>query len=113
MVEKTVVTVPDEEIEEWIKRMTSSVEDVGMMATDIEWEEYVSMKLFNERRLLPSQSQLDHFELMREGAQSHLGFRTEVYLPPVLPEYRFRDIATGRFISRTRAVETLLAWKVF
>ncbi len=95
--------ITDDEAEEWVRRMIGSEEDLGMTFGSDEWEEFVRSKIEAERGYEPTDAQLRRMGEVRGRIAEQVGYSTE-YLRPDQPWLvRFRDTATGKFMSRDAA----------
>ena len=101
----------DEDLEDWARRFVQEAEEAGLLADAEEWEAFVASKLYNELGYEPTEGQFRLMDAARGVASPGLGFGTE-YVTPGRPELAsFRDLATGRFISRPDANYRLMSWK--
>jgi len=94
--------ITDEEAEEWVRRMTTSAEDLGMMAEDEDWDMFVDAKLGIERGYAPYDTQREVLQRGRSYLQQELsaaGFQVEYPIVARPAEAHIRDLTTGRFIG--------------
>jgi len=94
--------IDDAEAEEWVERMMRHPEDLGMMATDEDWDMYVEGKLYLERGQLVSDEQRAVLSRGRSWLQQGMaqgGFSVEHPIIARPWEARIRDLTTGRFTT--------------
>lgn len=103
--------ITDDEAEDMIRRFALETEDIEMLAGETEWAEFVTSKLFTEKGYVPSGAQYARMESVREMALKDIGFTTERMFPEAPWRIDYRDIATGRFISRPEALYKLTVWR--
>lgn len=103
--------ISDEEAEEMIKRFALETEDIEMLGSEVEWSEFVTSKLFTEKGYVPSAAQYRRMDTVREMALKDVGFTVERMFPREPWRVDYRDIPTGRFISRPEALYKLTVWR--
>jgi len=94
---------PPEEIEEWGRRMIESPEEAEYLATEGEWRAFIAGKIRGARGYAPTKTQIKQLAMERERFMSETGVRVERRAPPIYPTIVYRDVQTGRFVSRVNA----------
>jgi len=92
------MSAPDE-AEEWGRRMITWEDEPDYLATEIEWRTFVATKIRLQRGYRATEEQLRGLELARKMLIETLQARPE-RVPERIPPIRYRDLPTGRFISR-------------
>jgi len=92
------MSAPDE-AEEWGRRMIQFEEEPDYLATEREWRVFVSTKLRDKwaGKFRATPKQIAAMEMARRRIIERLQARPE-WAPPMF--YRYRDLPTGRFLSR-------------
>jgi len=95
---KVNTPISDEEAEEWAERMIDTEEDLGFTGDTTSWQEFVSSKLMAQTGLDATLAQLDRLSHIGSVISKQMGFRTEFHA--ITGVTMFRDLTTGRFMSR-------------
>jgi len=97
------MSAPDE-AEELGRRMLRFEEEPDYLATEAEWRTFVATKIRLQRGYRPNEEQLNRLEMARKMIIETLQARPE-RVPERIPPIRYRDLPTGRFISREDFME--------
>lgn len=108
--------ITDEEAEEWVRRMETSAEDLGMIYEDEDWDMFVEAKFGLERGYGPYDTQREVLGRGRTYLQQELaGAGFEVQYPIVArpAEAHIRDLTTGRFTSWEEVQKAIVPFRPF
>lgn len=108
---KVNTPISDEEAEAWVKRMVISVEDVGMLADEEAWAEYVSSKLLTQQGYEPSEAQFERLGYARDFIAPQLSYGTRFPFAAQPWRAQYFDTRTGRIMSQVTAQERINFWK--
>lgn len=95
---------PEEELEDFAKRMISDIDDFDAAADSASWMEFVQDKID------PTDAQLEALTNQRDNIwslQFEVGVNRAVYERTWGEQKVYTDATTGRFISKTTAQEKL------
>ncbi|GAI73417.1 unnamed protein product [marine sediment metagenome] len=108
--------ITDEEAEEWVRRMETSAEDLGMIYEDEDWDMFVEAKFGLERGYGPYDTQREVLGRGRTYLQQELaagGFQVEYPITARPAEAHIRDLTTGRFIGWEDVQKAIVPFRPF
>ncbi len=111
MPQKRPFGTPEEEIEEFARRMINELEEIDFAYNRQDWLNFVADKMFATTGRTLTDAQLDALD---RGRDSVFGMWGDVSIGPELPfitrptQIRYRDLVTGRWTSRAAVSQSVL-----
>jgi len=108
--------ITDEEAEEWVRRMVTSAEDLGMIYESEDWGMFVEAKFGIERGYAPYSTQEEVLGRGRSflyGELAEAGFEVQYPIVARPAEAHIRDLTTGRFIGWEEVQRAIVPFRPF